>query len=404
MAYLEYTTKLRQWLPELAPEQSEDFINQAWRDIREANEEWSFLYSTEQWLAPAGITLTGLTVTQWSETVGLTVSAVAALAGLNNPALTLRQIRFGTGGGPIYSIIGSDIQQLTDGAIASGTPTLDAPVSAPFTIDDVGKFIRVVGAGPSGTDLDTTILAFVDVDTVTLAANASTTILSGGTVDYGSTLTLDRQYAELSDNDIGAYVYRIYYSPLSTDFQRIDHLTDTTFGYSFGHVIRDSSVLDGLDPQRSSVGQPYYLFFKQFDSETGLPVYEMWPGPSSQIAYPVQFWRLGAEFVDDDDALPVQISEELLMTRAKMLVYEWGMVANSDPRRRQSYANALSYIRSRYSTEGRPGAPLGLLEKAKRRDKSVYAKSFFVRGGRGIDKNWPPLNSRFWQSHALPAM
>src|SRR6266545_125246 len=113
--FLIYTNKLRQWVPSLSPEQSEDFINDAWRDIRECNEQWSFLFATEYWLAPAGISLTQLSVTQFSPIVGLTFAPLKLVAGLNNPPITQRQLRIGPNGGPIYEIAATDALKVVDG-------------------------------------------------------------------------------------------------------------------------------------------------------------------------------------------------------------------------------------------------------------------------------------------------
>lgn len=402
MAFLEYYTRLRQFVPQLAPEQCMQYVNEAWRDIREANEEWSFLYAQEFWLAPALISLSGLTVTQWSDQVGLTHAALVLLGGLNHPALTQRQFRAGVTGGPIYSITASDIQQVTDGEIVATSFTLQALSSAPFNPSDVGLLIVVEGAGLAGADLETTIAAYVSPTEVTLTDSASTTVV-GATVTWGSSLTLDREYGEDSSTNQGAIVYRIYYSPLTIDFQRLDHLIDPAIGYEFGWVQQSIDVLDRMDPRRSSLQQPYYVFFREFDPDTGLPVYELWPGPTQQRAYPVAYWRLGTEFTNDDDALPPQVPEELLLMRARLLAYEQAMVTDEDARRRQTYMAALNYVRSRYSTEGQPGRPLGLLEKTKRRDKSVYMKQF-IRRTRRSGGGWPPIDSGFFQNHGLPAL
>lgn len=61
-------------------------------------------------------------------------------------------------------------------SIASGTPNLTG--TGLWQLTDVGKNIVVAGAGPNGTDLWTTISAFVSSSAVTLAANASSTVPS----------------------------------------------------------------------------------------------------------------------------------------------------------------------------------------------------------------------------------
>jgi hypothetical protein len=60
-------------------------------------------------------------------------------------------------------------------SITSGSTTFGS-ISANFSPADVGKVIAVGGAGPSGGQLLTTIAAFINATTVTLAAAASTSV------------------------------------------------------------------------------------------------------------------------------------------------------------------------------------------------------------------------------------
>lgn len=63
----------------------------------------------------------------------------------------------------------------TDGAMTSGSATFTSAM-ATFTSADVGKIFHVLGAGAAGADLRTTISAYVNATTVTLAATAGTTV------------------------------------------------------------------------------------------------------------------------------------------------------------------------------------------------------------------------------------
>ena len=391
--FLTYANNLRQHVPSLSPQQAEDYVNQAWRDIRDADREWSFLHTTETWLAPAIINLSGVDVTQNSDTVGLGSGAnVGLLAGLNNPSLTVRQFRVG-GGGPTYSIVASDVQQSTGDMLATIATLTDS--SAPFVIGDVGKYVQVEGAGPSGEDLEATIAGYIDPANVTLSVAASTS----GTFTYsiGSTLTLDRLYRETTVVGTDATVFRQFYQPTSSDFARLDHLLDPITGYEFAWEKGTPDEIDRVDPQRASNGNPYRIYFNHFDSTTGLPVYELWPIPAYQRAYIAHVWLRGTDFTEDTDTLPFQVPEELLLMRARLVAYEWAMVSDPDWRRRQSYANALGYVRSKYSTEGQPGRPLGLLDRALLQDRSVYRKSF-IRRQRQRPMGYP-IDSAFAQSH-----
>lgn len=65
----------------------------------------------------------------------------------------------------------------TNYSITAGAAVLTSAAAA-FTADMIGKTIRVVGAGVAGANLDTTISAFTSTTSVTLAANASTTLVA----------------------------------------------------------------------------------------------------------------------------------------------------------------------------------------------------------------------------------
>lgn len=85
-----------------------------------------------------------------------------------------------------YGAVG-DGQVVTDGAITSGQATLTCATSKPFKPSDVGKAIMVKGALTSGaTTLVTTITGYTSSSVVTLGANATNTIASGGMVMWAT--------------------------------------------------------------------------------------------------------------------------------------------------------------------------------------------------------------------------
>lgn len=65
----------------------------------------------------------------------------------------------------------------SDGAITSGAAVLTS-ASNPFASGDVGRNIIVRGAGTAGADLYTTIASYTNAGSVTLTANAGTTVSS----------------------------------------------------------------------------------------------------------------------------------------------------------------------------------------------------------------------------------
>ena len=79
----------------------------------------------------------------------------------------IEEVQFSAANGIISSAINV--------SITSGSATLTS-ASSLFSSTDVGRTVRIVGAGVAGADLDTTIQAYTSATQVTLANTASTTI------------------------------------------------------------------------------------------------------------------------------------------------------------------------------------------------------------------------------------
>ncbi|GEM_PF-4673540 len=84
----------------------------------------------------------------------------------------------------IYTHVLDTSEEINDGVMTSGSPTLTCNTSLPFVLGDVGKTIVVHGAGTSGADLITTITGYTSAGVVTLGANAATTV-SNARVRFG---------------------------------------------------------------------------------------------------------------------------------------------------------------------------------------------------------------------------
>lgn len=89
----------------------------------------------------------------------------------------------------------------TDGAMTSGSAVLTSAAGG-FVSTDVGKYIKVAGAGSAGADLVTTITSFQSSTQVTLTANAGTTV-TGRDVLWGTESTIGIQGAIAAVNTVG---------------------------------------------------------------------------------------------------------------------------------------------------------------------------------------------------------
>ena len=122
------------------------------------------------WLLMIGVTLASVWFVPaigWS----VPVFARVATSGLNQ--LLDATLKSGVTSPTWY--VGLIKQVASDGAITSGAATFTS-ASGTFVSGDIGRYIIVQGAGSSGADLYTTISAVGSTTSITLAANAGTTV------------------------------------------------------------------------------------------------------------------------------------------------------------------------------------------------------------------------------------
>jgi hypothetical protein len=104
-SYIELYSELMGFVPKMSVQLSKIIVNRAWKDVRDSRF-WSFLIGYTVLEAPGIITAGSVSVIQYATTVTLDATASAAVTGLSNPLLTLRQFRQASGA--IYNIIAAD--------------------------------------------------------------------------------------------------------------------------------------------------------------------------------------------------------------------------------------------------------------------------------------------------------
>lgn len=97
-----------------------------------------------------------------------------------SPATQAMQFAIGRQDLTAISTLAIDGRVISDGDITEGTASLTS-ATANFTAADVGLPIVVAGAGAAGASLTTTILTYISAEAVTLAAMATTTVISAST-------------------------------------------------------------------------------------------------------------------------------------------------------------------------------------------------------------------------------
>ncbi len=145
------------------------------------------------------------------------------LNGANPPAYV---VPFGWFNVKAYGALGDTIAYVATTSITSGAATLTVTAGT-FAAGDVGKTIVVPGAGAAGADLKTTISAVGSTTSITLAANASTTLTSASkTLTYGTDDTTAINSAIAALNTAGAGV--LYFPASATSYLCTAALTALT--------------------------------------------------------------------------------------------------------------------------------------------------------------------------------
>lgn len=221
--------------------------------------------------------------------------------------------------------------------------------------------------------------------------------------------TLDRIVEEPTALLSGYQCYRNYVSAPVADFLKWLSVVDMVNGYPL-HLDKTSTEFDRIDPQRQSVGQAYSLgFYKNSDETSGtptVPIYELWPGPTSGQTFYVRYRRRGVDFVAPTDVQPDLIPDDLILQYALgHYAYPWAMT-NVGHFPAMAKVNWLALIADAKETVygNRAKGRVGLLQEARTQDDNVALQSVINRG-HGLRRHRPfdyPVDANFVQSHLVP--
>lgn len=157
--------------------------------------------------------------------------------------------------------------------------------------------------------------------------------------DNVDTLYIDRPYVGEDASGLEYSMYRPYYTPPSTDFQRFVSVVDTVNAWNLIPG-KKKEWLDFIDPQRSTIGGPaQFISFYMLQRAQTLPpfgalavntttesqqLFELWPAPTSASSLTTYFKKRGADLVEDTDESPFE--DGLLIARALYHAYRFVQV------------------------------------------------------------------------------
>jgi hypothetical protein len=149
----------------------------------------------------------------------------------------------------------------------------------------------------------------------------------------GGTLTLDRPYSEDTN---AAATYRIaqyYYAAPYQDHRMFISVRNMEL-YRDLFLDKNREWVNHTDPQRSFSNWPTHCVLYKIDSEStsptyGYPLFELWGLPTEEHTYSLYGIRNMPDLSADTDTLPVQMSEDIVIERAKYYAFQWAE-ANKD--------------------------------------------------------------------------
>lgn len=164
-----------------------------------------------------------------------------------------------------------------------------------------------------------------------------------------ATLTLDRPWLEPVKGAGNPYmIYQAYFPVPVPDFRKFIEIRDTTNNTPVNFVDVSQDDLSSLDAQRLQFGPcvptyavPFGVDQRPGSSTLGNIMYEIWPHNLSYMPYSFSFKRRGPLLVNPADTPPYPITEELVMWRAKEVLYQYKEAQKGEQVQRGSGANWL---------------------------------------------------------------
>ncbi len=143
-----------------------------------------------------------------------------------------------------------------------------------------------------------------------------------------TTLTIDRPWVEPAGIGQTYQLYQAYYPAPVADFRQWLTVRDFTNAIYLDYWSWKQDDLAALDPQRTVFQNPDHIVPYQVDNRPGsatlgFMLYELYPQPLIALPYATYYLRRGPLLVQPSDTVPWPLNEELVLHRAKMLMYEW---------------------------------------------------------------------------------
>ena len=151
--------------------------------------------------------------------------------------------------------------------------------------------------------------------------------------------------------------------------------------------------IDMADPLRGALSNPTVISSYKYETignDPDVPTFELWPHPTAQISYRALYQRRASKLANPDDSIPVQVPDEVLLSRALYLSYRWAEANKGSAVELQGSNWQALWQEANQDYELK-------LQKARVRDEEIFLQNW----GNYINAPYVyPNTGLFWQSHA----
>lgn len=183
------------------------------------------------------------------------------------------------------------------------------------------------------------------------------------TAPTSTSLTLDRVYAQDTDTAVDYTIAQVYVTPAS-DVRHIYSVIDPENRWRLRKGLPQEYV-DAKDPQRARTG-PARVLAGGFYNSSGVPLYELWPRPTSATYLPYTYIKEPADLSADSDTIIFPLGAEAVMMGALYELSKYpGTIEKPNPYFNLSLANEFQ---SEFEKD---------VGHAIRQDQNIYLTDFF---------------------------
>jgi hypothetical protein len=202
----------------------------------------------------------------------------------------------------------------------------------------------------------------------------------------GGAATLELPYQGDTDAAADYTLLRCYITP-PTDFARFMSINDALRGKPIRFGPRwTQQTLDRISPQRDITSEPW-TFATYVPDSNGRPRYEVWPHPTVEQVFLIEYRTLGVrDDLSDSGSLPEIIPSDLILSRAKYRAFEMGAAKSTTGTKAQIFIALMREANADYEAK---------LKLAIRQDKAQNPDTVVVHSERML---WP-LDADYIQSH-----